>query len=139
MFSNTAEIKVRYQETDMMGVVYHANYLVWFEVGRTELFEKVYPYARLESEGAMLPVVECSCKFKSPARYGEVVEINASFEELKSASLTIYYEVRRKEDQELLVTGMTKHAFVNKELKPIKVRKDLPEFWEAITAVKETE
>lgn len=136
MYSNITEIKVRYQETDKMGVVYHANYLVWFEVGRTELFENVYSYIKIESQGVMLPVVECNCVYKTPAQYGDVVEVKASLKEIKNASLVINYEIRRKVDQELIATGMTKHAIVSKDnLKPINIRKHLPEFWQTITAL----
>lgn len=133
MFVHNAEIRVRYQETDMMGVVYHSNYLVWFEVGRTEYLRALgYSYKRLESEGIMLPVVECSCKFKSPAKYDDDIIIKASLQELSGASITIYYEIIKKETSQILVTGTTKHAVVDKNMRPIKIKTTLPEFWELL-------
>jgi len=102
MFVNNAELRVRYQETDKMGVVYHSNYFVWFEIGRTEYLRALgYPYERLEKEGIMLPVVECNAKFKKGAIYDDEIVIKASVQELKGASVILYYEVFRKSTDEL--------------------------------------
>lgn len=123
MVEHTTEIRVIYADTDAMRVVYHTNYIKWFEIGRTELLRSVgYPYARLEQEGIMLPVVECSCKYKSPAVYDDMLEIKAKISEMKSATISLDYEIRRKETGELLVTGMTKHAITDRNLKPVRLR-----------------
>ncbi len=133
MFVNNAELRVRYQETDKMGVVYHSNYFVWFEIGRTEYLRALgYPYERLEKEGIMLPVVECNAKFKKGAIYDDEIVIKASVQELKGASVILYYEVFRKSTDELLVTGMTKHAITNLHLKPIKLKTVQPALWTAL-------
>lgn len=130
MLVNNAELRVRYQETDKMGVVYHSNYFVWFEIGRTEYLRALgYPYERLEKEGIMLPVVECNAKFKKAAVYDDEIMIKAYIQELKGASVTLNYEVSRKNTQELLVTGFTKHAITSTDLKPIRLKTLKPEFW----------
>lgn len=123
MVEHKTEIRVIYADTDAMRVVYHTNYIKWFEVGRCELLRSLgYPYARLEQEGIMLPVAECNCKYKAPAVYDDILEIKATVSEMKSATITLNYEIRRKGSGELLVTGMTKHAVTDKKFKPIRLR-----------------
>ncbi|MBI2845843.1 MAG: acyl-CoA thioesterase [Chloroflexi bacterium] len=100
---------MRYAETDAMGIVHHAAYMVWFEAGRSELmFETGSSYTQLESEGYHLPVVEATARFLSPARYGDVVTVRTWVEELGSRGVTFGYEVV-KEDGNLLATGRTVH------------------------------
>jgi len=123
MVKHKTEIRVIYADTDAMGVVYHTNYIKWFEVGRCELLRSVgYPYARMEEEGVLLPVAECSCKYRLPAVYDDLLEITARIGEMKGATITLEYEIRRKETEELLVTGWTKHAITDPKFKPIRLR-----------------
>jgi len=113
-------IRVRYQETDKMGVVYYSNYLVWFEVARTEFFRsKGIVYSELEKKGFFLPVVESHCNYKSPVQYDDTVIIETSLEGMKRSSLKFSYNVIR--DGEIACTGYTVHVFVNKDFKPIKM------------------
>lgn len=141
MIENITEIRVIYADTDAMGVVYHTNYIKWFEVGRNELLRSIgYPYVNLEQEGIMLPVIECSCKYKMPAKYDDVLEIRAWILEMKAATVTINYEIRRKvtgtvtEAGELLVTGMTKHAVTDKSFKPVRLRDKNKELFDCISS-----
>lgn len=137
MFENRAEIRVRYQETDKMGVVYHSNYYVWFEVGRTEYLRVLgYPYARLEKEGIMLPVAECGAKYKKAAKYDDEIIIKTTIQKLKSASVVMDYEVIRKKTNELLVTGFTKHAITDNSLKPVRLKKVNPDLWKSLEEAK---
>ncbi|MBR0600333.1 acyl-CoA thioesterase [Sinanaerobacter chloroacetimidivorans] len=123
MIEHKTVVRVIYADTDAMGVVYHTNYIKWFEIGRTELLRSLgYPYAQFEEEGVMLPLVECSCKYKIPAKYDDLLEVKAWISEAKSATITIDYEIYRKETGELLVTGMTRHAVTDTCLKPIRLR-----------------
>lgn len=123
MVEHKTQIRVIYADTDAMGVVYHTNYIKWFEVGRCELLRSIgYPYARLEEAGILLPVAECSCKYKLPAVYDDMLEITARIAELKGATITLEYEIRRLETGELLVTGSTKHAITDPGFKPIRLR-----------------
>lgn len=127
------EIRVIYADTDAMSVVYHSNYFKWFEVGRNELLRNFgYPYIRLEQEGIMLPVIECGCKYIQPAHYDDVLEITAVIKEIKAATIVIEYEICRKSTGQRLVTGFTKHAVTNKELKPVRLRKAAPDLYERL-------
>lgn len=133
MVENITTVRVIYADTDAMGVVYHTNYIKWFEVGRCELLRNMgYPYARMEGEGVMLPVVECNCKYILPAVYDDLLEITAHIVELKGATITLDYEIRRKETEELLVTGWTKHAITDLKFKPIRLRNKNRELYDSI-------
>ncbi len=113
--STVTELRVRYAETDQMGVVYYANYLVWFEVGRVEFMRSLgFDYKQMEVEdGCILPVVEASCRYKAPARYDDVILIEAGPVILKGSLLKFAYRVFRasnaREGQMLLAEGETVH------------------------------
>ena len=84
------------QETDQMGVVYHANYLTWFEIGRTELIRSLgYPYRKIEEKGLLLPVTEADLKFKKPARYDDLVGIYTRVSQMSNVRLQFAYEIRK--------------------------------------------
>ncbi len=122
----TSEIqtRVRYAETDQMGLVYHANYYVWFEMGRTEHFRLLgLPYVELEAEGVFLPVVETFCQYKAPARYDDLLTIRTTVGEIGAARISFSYQVLRPADGRLLAEGRTVHAFVDEEGRPINIRK----------------
>ncbi len=109
-------IRVRYAETDAMGVVYHTNYLIWFEVGRGEYMrQKGGDYADFEAQGFYLPVSEVDARFIAPARYGDLVTIRTWVEELRSRSLTFAYEVVMHETGQVLGTGHTRHICTDRE------------------------
>lgn len=121
---------MRYGETDQMGVVYHTNYLNWFEVGRTELIRNAgLTYRELEERGVLLPVTDASLSYKKPARYDDVVEIQTRVKELSAVRLAFAYDIIRVSDQELLVSGETMHVFTNAELKPIRLSRTEPEVY----------
>jgi acyl-CoA thioester hydrolase len=116
----TAEtrIRVRYAETDQMGVVYYANYLVWMEVGRVELCKACgFNYRDMEREdGIFLAVAEAGCRYRSPARFDDEVIIRTWIEEASTRIVIFHYEMRVAEDGRLLATGHTRHVFVNREM-----------------------
>ncbi|MEX2045423.1 MAG: thioesterase family protein [Opitutus sp.] len=119
MISSRVQVTVRYAETDMMGVVYHGNYLPWFEVGRTTLLKEMgLAYRTLEDQGYRLPVLEVGVKYLRPAVYDDVVTILTTLREKPMLRINLEYEVRRGE--ELLATGFTVHAFVDREGKPVR-------------------
>lgn len=106
--------RVRYSDTDKMGVVYHGNYLRLFEIGRTEfLRDRGLPYNEMEQAGYMLPVLEAQCEFLLPARYDDMLEIRTVVQPLEGMRLTIRYEIVRLEAT--LVRGWTRHTFVRSE------------------------
>lgn len=124
---------MRYAETDQMGVVYHANYLAWFETARIHMLDEVgLPYTQLEAEGYMLPVLECQLKYRSPARFDDRLEVIARVSDAPKARLYITYEVMR--ESTLLVTGSTTHTFINPEGRLIRPHpKFVEEFSKRIT------
>jgi acyl-CoA thioester hydrolase len=95
--SCAVEFRVRYSETDQMGIVYHANYLPWCEIARTELIRTMWkPYARMEQEdGVLLAVTEATLRYVAPARYDDLVRVTATLEQLRSRSVTFAYRVER--------------------------------------------
>lgn len=108
--------RVRYFETDAMGVVHHASYITWFEEGRSAFTRAMgYPYARLEREGVHLAVAEVSARYHRSARYDDEVLVRAELTQLGSRGMTFRYEVRRAADGELLVTGNSKHISVDRD------------------------
>ncbi|SDC08890.1 acyl-CoA thioester hydrolase [Paenibacillus sp. UNCCL117] len=126
------EIRVRYQETDQMGVVYHANYLTWLEIGRTEMIRELgIPYERLEAQGLLLPVLEADLKFRQPARYDDRVTVYTRLESLTPMRLHFAYEVKR--DDDLLVAGATRHVWVNRSWKPVRLDREAPAVYALLT------
>lgn len=125
-------IRVRYSETDAMQIVYHANYLAWFEVGRTEMMRDAgLPYRELEDKGILLPVIEARMFYHAPARYDEVLIIRSTLEH-SHVRLRFNYEILRQSDRQLLVDGYTIHAWVNRQMRPIQLRKAAPEFYQRL-------
>jgi acyl-CoA thioester hydrolase len=119
MIESRVQVTVRYAETDMMGVVYHGNYLPWFEVGRTTLLKELgLPYRQLEAEGYRLPVLEVGAKYVRPALYDDTVTIVTRLAEKPALRIRLEYEVRRGE--ELLATGHTVHAFIDRTGRPVR-------------------
>ncbi len=117
--------RVIYGDTDKAGVVYYANYLRLFEIGRTEWMRHTLgvSYERLEKKGIMFPVVEAYIRYKAPARYDDIIHIHTALKEATKISLTFYYEI--KKDNKTLVTGTTKHASTDINGKLTKIPKGL--------------
>lgn len=124
MITSRSQVTVRYAETDMMGIVYHANYLPWFEIGRTTLLkEQGLSYLKLEQEGYRLPVLEVSAKYRRPATYDDVLTIITTMKEKPTLRIKLTYEVRRED--ELLATGESQHAFVDLQGQPVRPPEDV--------------
>ena len=117
---NELELRVPYADTDQMGMVYYANYLVYFERGRTEwLRQRGLNYRDLESQGVYLPVIEANCTYISPARYDDLITIKTKLSEISFASIKFEYEIILNNKN--LAKGSTKHPFVNKDFRPVKI------------------
>jgi len=109
-------VRVRYAETDAMGIVYHTNYIVWFEVGRGEYMrQRGGTYRKWENDGFYLPVTEVDARFIAAARYDDVVVIRTSVAEVRSRSATLFYEIVMEETGQVLVRGRTKHLCTDLE------------------------
>jgi acyl-CoA thioester hydrolase len=114
-------VRVRYADTDQMGMAYHGNYMRWFEVGRTEMLRARGMSSReVEQAGFRMPVLEVRCRYLKPARYDDELAIETALAELGRASLRFEYRVVRQVDGELLARGMTKHCFLDPAGRPVR-------------------
>ncbi|WP_064093886.1 acyl-CoA thioesterase [Rossellomorea aquimaris] len=130
-------IQVRYAETDQMGVVYHANYLVWMELGRTKLIEDLgFVYAQIEKGGILSPVIDLNIQYKTPVRYGENALVKTWVEEYDGLRITYAYEIYNGQNQ-LAIIGQSKHVCVKKDsFRPISIKRMFPEWHIAYEKVK---
>ena len=120
--SAAARVRVRYADTDQMGVAYYANYLAWFEVGRTELLRALgWSYREMEAAGVALPVIEASCRYLRPAHYDDELDVRTTGTLVSPAQLAFEYDVRRAGTGEVLATGRTLHAGVNPQGRPCRL------------------
>jgi acyl-CoA thioester hydrolase len=118
----TTRVRVRYAETDKMGVVYYANYFVWFEVGRTDwLRDTGWSYREMERDGVSLPVIEAHCEYRQPARYDDDVEIRTRATLLTPVRIRFDYELRRDGSGEPTATGHTIHAALDPGGRPCRL------------------
>ena len=118
MKTNITEQRVYYADTDHGGVVYYANYLKWFEIGRTEVLREAgFDYADFEKEGMIAPVVEVKCNYKEPAQYNDIVTVKTTIENIGSSSIKFKYLIIRKKDEKLLAEGYTVNVFVDMKTK----------------------
>lgn len=119
MLQTSVEIRVRYAETDAMGVVYHANYLPWFEISRIALLDKAgLSYRELDDAGFLLPVLEANLKYIAPARFDDLVTVKCTMSEMPRVRIRIDYEVAVK--GKTITTGHTLHAFMDRQTRAIK-------------------
>ena len=124
-YSSETTLRVRYAETDQMGVAYHGNYFAWFEVGRTEFLRELgFNYKSLESEqGCYIVVADASCRYKAPARYDDLLTVRARVTQSQKRMLRFGYEILHQTSGELIATGETLHVICDRLGKP----KSLPE------------
>ena len=114
MLTCTTAYRVIYGDTDNMGIAYYANYLRWFEIGRTELLRSWgLPYREIESRGILLPVAEAHCKYLTPAKYDDMLSIEASLDPETKGGLKINYRVLDEDQKSVHATGYTRHAFMD--------------------------
>jgi len=111
-------VRVRYAETDQMGIVYHSHYAVWFEIGRTEFCRAAgMPYRELEASGLLIPVIGLQCKYRRPARYDDDLCVRTSLPELSARGLTFAYDVVDAQDH-TMADGSTRHIFADVNGRP---------------------
>jgi acyl-CoA thioester hydrolase len=116
---NECRLRVRYAETDQMGVVYHANYFVWFEVGRVELLRQLgFSYREMEAQdGCGIAVIDARCRYKAPARYDDELLLRTQLTYVRESLIQFGYELLRAETGELLAEGDTTHVVVDRSMK----------------------
>lgn len=131
MYINKHEFRVRYSEVDRMNIVYHANYINWFEIGRTEFLRALgYTYSELEAEKIWLPIIEIGCKYKSPVTYDEIVRVETYVEDCSRVKIKFVCKVYCGE--RLLVQGFTILGVTNDKLRPLGLNKVKPELYEKL-------
>ena len=118
----TSRVRVRYAETDKMGVVYYANYFVWFEVGRTDLLRHAgWSYRDMETDGYVLPVIEAHCTYRESAEYDDELEVRTTGAMLSPVRVQFTYEIVRSADEATLATGTTVHATLDRAGRPCRL------------------
>jgi acyl-CoA thioester hydrolase len=134
MLSHQTRLRVRYAETDQMGVVYYANYLVWMEVARVEFCKALgFRYKDMEiDDGVLLAVVDAQCRYLYPARFDQEVIVETRIAETNSRMVSFSYEMRLAESDRKPATGSTRHIFCNRAMKPVR----LPEKYRPAFGVK---
>jgi acyl-CoA thioester hydrolase len=127
-------IRIRYAETDQMGVVYYANYLVWFEVARTELCQRRgFSYADMERKSdSLLIVTEATCRYRAPARYDDMIRLRCWVKSLRSRSVVFAYEVYHDASDQLLAEGETKHVVMDSQG---RLKKFPPEYFKNLAGL----
>lgn len=137
MFISTKEIQLLYADTDMMGVIYHANYLKWFELGRTQLIEDIgFSYVSMEEAGYYAPVYDVNCTYKKAIRYGEKAFVHTWVEAVDRLKTVYGYSIVNGND-EVCAEGSTTHIVVRKEdFKPVQFKKAFPEWYQKYEEVK---
>ena len=120
--TTTSTVRVRYAETDKMGVVYYANYLVWFEVGRTDwLRETGWSYREMEVDGLALPVIEAHCEYRQSAKYDDEIDVRTRASKASAVRIQFDYEVVRRADGAVMATGYTVHATIDRQGRPVRL------------------
>ena len=120
--SSVSTLRVRYAETDKMGVVYYANYLVWFEVARADLLRSLgWSYREMEGDGISLPVIEAACEYHRPARYDDEIEVRTEGRMLSPVRMEFHYQVVTRKDGTLAASGRTVHASLDASGRPCRL------------------
>ncbi|WP_097026918.1 acyl-CoA thioesterase [Clostridium peptidivorans] len=138
MYKSTTKLKVRYAETDQMGIVHHSNYYVYFETAREDfIIGSGISYKDIEDMGIMMPLIETQCKYLQGAKYADNLIIETTLEELTPIKVALQYRVIREVDDKLIAEGKTIQAFVNKEnFKILNIKKKNPDFWSKLEKLK---
>ena len=122
MRTTTSLVRVRYAETDKMGIVYYANYLVWFEIARTDwLRDTGWTYRAMETEGYSLPVIEAHCEYKASAKYDDEIDIETTARLVSPVRIAFDYRVLRRGDGAAIASGYTVHASVDPSGRPVRL------------------
>lgn len=125
--------KVQYYETDQMGIVHHANYLRWFEEARLHWLEQIgLPFEAVEAAGIFVPVIGAELRYRQSLRFGESVRIRLAITRLTGTKMNVSYELHSSEDGTLCTTGETRHGFVNRDGRPVSLKRAKPEFYDRL-------
>ncbi len=130
MINKSYKRKIQYHETDQMGIVHHSNYIKWFEEARTDGTEQIgFGYDKMEEENILIPVLTMYADYKSACKYGEEVEVYHRYRDFSGVRFKVEYEVRDSETDELRATGVSTHAILDQDMRPLRLKKTHPEFY----------
>lgn len=131
--TKTYEHIVQYYETDKMGITHHSNYIRWMEEARVDFLAQIgWDFAKLEALGIVSPVVSVECQYKRTTTFPEVIHISVAIEEFKGVKLKLRYSMEN-DDGEIVCEGRSEHCFLDVSGKPIRLNKEFPEFYNALT------
>ncbi len=120
------QTRVRYAETDRMGISYYANYFIWFEAARTEYFRTIgLVYTEFEKKGIFLPVAEAQCRYAEPTSYDDIITVRTVVSQMRQSSIRFDYQVFKNKGAKPVATGYTVHVFSGENLKPIRIPDNL--------------
>ena len=123
--------KVQYYETDAMQIVHHSNYIRWMEEARLEHLGRVgLAYDKMEARGIIIPVLSASCEYKAATRYGETVKIFLEIEKFNGLKFSVNYRITSEDESVVHATGNTSHCFLNKDMKPVNIKKAAPDIYD---------
>lgn len=133
----TFERRINYYETDRMGVVHHSNYIRFLEEARCHMLDAAgMPYAAFEAQGVMIPVLGVNCNYKLHVTFDDIIQIKPFVKDFNGVRLTMGYEITNKKTGNLVLTGETKHCFTDMNLRPIRLQKQIPEFYDKFIQLK---
>lgn len=134
----TFERRINYYETDRMGVVHHSNYIRFLEEARCQMLATSnMPYSAFEEQGVMIPVLGVNCTYKQHVTFNDIIEIKPFVKEFNGVRLTMGYHVTNKKTGNLVLTGETKHCFTDMNLKPVRLQKQIPDFYDKFMKLKD--
>lgn len=133
----TFERRINYYETDRMGVVHHSNYIRFLEEARCQMLDdNNMPYSAFEAQGVMIPVLGVNCDYKLHVTFDDIIEIKPFVKDFNGVRLTMGYQITNKKTGDLVLTGETKHCFTDLNLRPIRLQKQIPKFYDKFMALK---
>ena len=134
----TFERKINYYETDRLGVVHHSNYIRFLEEARCQMLDAYHmPYSAFEEQGVMIPVLGINCNYKQHVTFDDIIEIKPFVKDFNGVRLTMGYDIIHKKTGNLVLTAETKHCFTDTNLKPIRLQKQIPAFYDKFQQLKQ--
>lgn len=131
LYESCYERRAQYYETDQMGIIHHSNYIRWFEEARLHFMDEIgLSYAKVEEMGILIPVLSVDCQYKTMVHYNDIVDIYTQIIKFNGVKMTIAYRVVDHVTGEIRCTGETSHAFLNREYRPVRLKREYPDLYE---------
>ena len=131
LYESCYERRAQYYETDQMGIIHHSNYIRWFEEARLHFMDEIgLSYAKIEEMGILIPVLSVDCQYKTMVHYNDIVDIYTRIIKFNGVKKTIAYRVVDHVTGEIRCTGESSHAFLNREYRPVRLKREYPDLYE---------